>query len=113
MEKDSQKRAKRRKDGTETSVEVFTELNRRIMLVARGTASEMAKTLKLTRTILGKRSDGANGSQFEALHDLRHRNLVSSAAQYLDTYRSWPGGHVFCCWSPGLVVIPLVAGVAG
>lgn len=48
------KKGERRKDGTETSVEVFTELNRRIMLVARGTASEMAKTLKLTRTILGR-----------------------------------------------------------
>lgn len=53
-------------------------------------------------------------SKFEALHGLRHRNLVSSAAQCLDTYRSWPAGHFFFLLSsPGLAVIPLGAGVAG
>lgn len=51
-------------------------------------------------------------SKFEALHGLRHRNLVSSTAQYFNTYRSWRAGH-YLLSSPGLAVIPLIAGVAG
>jgi hypothetical protein len=60
--KDSQK-GERREDGT--SVGVFTELNRRIMLVARGTASEMARVDTKTNSYYSRKRSGANGSQFE------------------------------------------------
>lgn len=65
-----------------------------------GHGERYGEDTKLTRTILGRGRMGRMDrslSKFETLHDLRHRNLVSSAAQYLDTYRSWPCGHVFCC----------------
>lgn len=55
---------------------------------------------------------GRSLNKFETLRGLRHRNLVSSAAQCFDTYRSWPAGQYRCrvlVWW----LFPLIAGVAG